>query len=145
MDNKIPEIDKSQLQFGTVYHWIIIVSCLISLIAPVLILLFPQNNILNPNLIFSAIFEGKNPAGIWDAAGVPFQSGGFWKLFLENFFTPDGFAIFGIVLGCSVTFWALIPAAFQFFRKKEFFYVCVSLFIAILVALAMSDLINMAG
>jgi hypothetical protein len=140
-----PEIDKSQLQYGTVYHWITFASCLISLIAPVFILMFPHSNLLNPNLIFNAIFEGYSPAGIWEAAGVPFQAGGFWKLFFANLFTPDGFAAFGVVLGCSVTLWALIPAFWQFMKKKEYFYVCVSLFVMSLVALAMSGLINMAG
>ena len=121
MNDKMPEIDKSQLYFGNVVHWITISSCLIVLIAPVFILLFPDRNILNPTLIFNAIFEGKRSAEIWEAAGVPFKSGDYWKLFGESFFTPDGFATLGIVLGCSVAFWGLIPAVWQFFKRKEFF------------------------
>jgi hypothetical protein len=145
MDGRISEIDKSQLYYGKVIHWVTIFSCLITLIAPVLILLFPHRNLLNPSLIFNAIFEGKNPAGIWESAGVPFKSGDFWKLFLTSLFTPDGFATLGIALGCSVTLWALIPAVWQFTRKKEYFYVFVSLFVIALIALAMSGLVNMAG
>ena len=145
MNSKRPEMAKSQLHYGTVYHWITIASCLISLIAPVFILMFPHSNLLNPNRIFNAIFEGNNPAGVWEAAGVPFQSGSFWKLFLDNLFTPDGIAAFGVALGCSVALWALIPAVWQFAKKKEYFYVCVSLFVMSLVALAMSGLVNMAG
>ena len=145
MDTKRPEIDKSQLYYGEVVHWVTIASCLITLIAPVLILVFPDKNILNPTLIFDAIFEGRNPAGIWEAAGVPFKTGDFWKLFIGSFFTPDGFATFGLALGCSVTLWGLIPAVWQFFKKKEYYYVCVSLFVAALIALAMSGIINMAG
>ena len=145
MDRKLPEIDKSQIYYGVVVHWITIVSCLIVLIAPVLILLFPQRNLLNPTLIFDAIFEGKRSAEIWEAAGVPFKSGDFWKLFLGSIFTPDGFATLGVVLGCSVTLWALIPAVWQFLKKKEYLYVCVSLFVMALISLAMSGLINMAG
>ena len=142
---KLPEIDKSQLYYGEVVHWITIVSCLVTLIAPVLILMFPHSNLLNPTMIFDAIFEGKRPAEIWQAAGVPFRPGDFWKLFLGNLFTPDGFATLGVVLGCSVTLWALFPAALQFFKKKKYFYVCVSLFVMALIALAMSGIINMAG
>jgi len=107
--------------------------------------MFPHSNLLNPNLVFTAIFEGNNPAGIWEAAGVPFQPGDFWKLFWNNLFTPEGFATFGMVLGCSVAFWALIPAVWQFGKKKEYFYVCVSLFIMSLIALAMSGLVNIGG
>ena len=138
-------IDKSQRYYGEVVHWVTIVSCLISLLAPVLILMFPNGNLLNPALIFNAIFAGRKPAEIWEAAGVPFKSGGFWKLFLSNLFTPDGFATLGITLGCSVTLWALIPAVWQYFRKKEYFYAGVSVFVMALIALAMSGLVNMAG
>ena len=140
-----PAIALSQQHYGVVAHWVSITSCLIALAAPVLVLLFPHNNMLNPNLIFGAIFEGKRPAEIWAAAGVPFETSGFWKLFLENFFTPDGLAALGVALGCSVTLWALLPAVWQFAKKKEYFYVCVSLFVMCLIALAMSGFINMAG
>lgn len=145
MEGKFPEIEKSQLYYGKVVHWITIISCLISLIAPVLILVFPERNLLNPFHIFNAIFEGKKTSEIWAAAGVPFKSGGFWKLFLGSFFTPDGFATFGIALGCSVSLWALIPAILQFIKKKEYLYICISLFVAALITLAMSGLVNMAG
>ena len=145
MNEKLPEIDKAQLHYGIVVHWVTIVSCLIVLITPVLILLFPEKNLLNPTKIFNAIFEGKKSAEIWEAAGVTFKSCDFWKLFFGSFTSPDGLATFGIILGCSVTLWALIPAVWQYIKKKEFFYVCVSLFVAALIALAMSGLINMAG
>jgi len=148
MDEKMPNpdnADKSRLYYGKVVHWITVVSCLISLITPVFILLLPDKNHLNEALLFDAIFEGKKSAEIWEAAGVPFKSGDFWKLFIKGFFTPDGLAAFGVVLGCSVTLWALIPAAWQFAKKKEYFYVCVSVFIMALIALAMSGIVNMAG
>ena len=140
-----PAIEKSQIYYGKVVHWITIISCLISLIAPVLILMFPDKNLLNPSLIFNAIFEGKRSAEIWEAAGVPFRTGDFWKLFFSSLFTPDGFATFGLALGCSATLWGIIPAIWQFFKKKEYFYVCVSLFVMALIALAMSGIVNMAG
>jgi len=144
MDEMIPDVDKSQLYYGKVTHWITIVSCLISLITPVFILLFPGKNYLNETVLFETIFKGKNPADIWKAAGVSFNPGDFWKLFIKNFFTSDGLAAFGVVLGCSVTLWALIPAALQFNKKKEYFYLGVSIFFMALIVLAMSGLINMA-
>ena len=145
MDNKIPIVDKSQLYYGIVTHWIIFTSFLISLIAPVFILMFPHINPLNHALLFNAIFEGLSPVEIWDAAGLPFRSGYFWKLFLSNIINPDGFAVLGVALGCSVTLWALIPVLWQFIKKKEYFYVHVSLFVMTLIALAMSGLFNIAG
>jgi len=141
----MPDIDKSQLYYGKAVQWITVVSCLISLITPVFILLFPDKNHVNEALLFDAIFSGKRPAMIWEAAGVHFKSGDFWKLFIKNIFTPDGLAAFGVALGCSVTLWALIPAVWQFIKKKEYFYVCVSVFIMALITLAMSGVVNMAG
>ena len=138
-------IDKSQLYYGKTVHWITIVSCLVSLISPVFILLFPDKNYQDEALVFDAVFNGKKTAEIWEAAGIQFNSGDFWKLHIKNVFTPDGFAAFGVALGCSVTLWALIPAVWQFVKKKEYFYVCVSVFIMALIALAMSGVVNMAG
>jgi len=145
MDIKISDEDKSQLYYGKVVHWITVVSCLISFITPFFIVLFPGKNYLDEALLFDSIFKGKNPAEIWKAAGVQFKIGDFWTLLIKNLFTPDGFAAFGIALGCSVTLWALIPAVWQFAKKKEYFYVYVSIFIMALIALAMSGLVNMAG
>ena len=149
MDKELPAIDKSQLYYGKLAHIVAIAACFVSLTAQVLILSFPHSNLLNPNLIFGAIFEGKNPAEIWAVAGVSFKPGDFWKLFLGDAqggsFTPDRLAIFGVTLGCSVTLWALIPAFFQFVKKREYFYVCVSLFVMGLIILAMSGVVNMAG
>jgi uncharacterized membrane protein len=138
-------VDKGQKQYGSVAHIISIISCLIALIAPVLVLMFPQKNMSNPNMIFNAIFEGKKPAEIWETAGVPFESIGFWKLFFDNLFTPDGLAILGIVLGCSITLWALIPSMWQFAKKKDYLYVCISLFIMALISLAMSGFIGIGA
>jgi len=145
MDVMLPDnIDKSQLYYGKTVHRITIVSCLISLMTPFFILLFPNKNHLNEAMLFDAILKGKNPAEIWKAAGVQFKSGDFWNMFIKNFFTPDGFAAFGVALGCSVTLWALLPAVWQFIKKKEYFYVGVSIFLMALIVLAMSGIVNMA-
>jgi hypothetical protein len=145
MDVKMSDTDKSQLYYGKATHLITVISCLISLITPFFILLFPNKNYVDEALLFSNIFKGRHPARIWESAGFHFQTGDFWKQLIKNFFTPDGFAAFGIALGCSVTLWALIPAVWQFAKKKEYFYVYVSIFFMALIVLAMSGLVNMAG
>ncbi len=139
------EVHPAQQIFGSVVKYITMVSCLISLVAPVFILLFPKANTLNPNLIFSAIFEGKKASEIWTIAGVPFEQGSYWTLFFRDIFTPDGFATFGIALGCSVTAWALIPAVVIFIKKKEYLYSGICIFVFCITMLAMSGIINMAG
>ena len=138
-------IDKCQVWYGHVVHWVTIIACLLSLITPVLILLFPSLNILNPNVVFGAVFEGKKGVEIWAAAGTPFKPGDFWPLLFKNLYCPDGLAILGISLGCSVTFWSLMPAVWILAKRKEYFYSGISLFVMALIALAMSGLIQMAG
>ena len=143
MDLKLPEIHNSQLLYGKTAHTITLIAFVVSVTAPVLILMFPQSCFLNPNLIFNAIFEGKNPKDIWMVSGTPLQPGSFWKLFLKRLFTPDGYATFGIALGSSISLWGYMVAAWQFGKKKEYFFLGVSLFLLAMILLSMSGIINM--
>ena len=136
--------NKAQVYYGGVVHAVTIASCLIALLTPVLILLFPGANLLNPNLIFGAIFEGQSPAEIWLGAGVPLEQGSFWGLFWDNLFTPDGFAMFGIVLGCSSALWALIPTVWSYVKEKSWFYLGISVSIMLLIIFAMTGLVSVA-
>jgi len=146
MDKQVKyEIHKSQLYYGNVAHWITTISCLIALIAPVFILLFPRSNLLAPNMVFGAIFKGLKPAEIWETSGAPYTYGDFWQLYIRNLLSPDGFATFGIVLGFCVTLLSFFPAVWIFIKKREFIYAGISLFVVALIVLAMSGLINMAG
>jgi len=141
----VPVHDRAHAHYGGVMYAIGFITCIIALLAPVLILLFPHSNILNPNLVFSAIFSGQSPAEIWLATGVDFRQGNLWRLMRENIFTPDGFAMFAIALGCGSAFLALCTAAWNYAKGKKWFFLGVVLFNQLLVALAMTGLINMAG
>lgn len=135
---KIPE---SHLIFAGIVHWLTIVSCLIALVAPVFILLFPENNVLNPNLVFGAIFSGATPAEIWKMSPTGSFPGAHF--YLTNFFTGDGFAHFGVALGCSVGLWALLPAMFVMQkREKDYMYFFICSLLVILILLAMTGLLN---
>ena len=133
--------DKAQWHYGNIVHGITIASCLVALVSPVLILLFPQKNLLSPNLIFSAIFEGRRPYDIWETAGVSFEQLGFWQLIWNNLLRPDGIAMLAIALGTSVTMWALISTVWIYARGKNWFYTSVCVFIILLILFAMSGLL----
>ena len=136
--------NKARSRYGSVMYVIGFTSCMIALIAPVLILAFPQANILNPNLVFGAIFSGLNPSEIWATAGIEFKQGSFWPLLKNNLFTPDGFAMFGIALGCSSALWAFCPTAWSYIKGKKWFFLILAVFIQFLIALAMTGLVNLA-
>lgn len=126
--------------YGGIVQWFTIVSAVIALIAPVFILAMPNRNVLAPNRVFSIIFNGQGKDVIWEQAASGFPGGHFY---LGNIAAGDGFAQFGVVLGCSVVAWALIPTIVMYFRSKEYFYACVCLFIALLILFAMTGLIAM--
>ena len=137
--DEIELIPRHQIIFGEIIKWTTIASCLIAMIAPVIGLAFPENNILQPNRIFALIFAGNNKDVIWAEAGSGFPGGHFY---LQNMFTGDGFAQFGVALGCSVALWALLPTIISYFKSKEYLCAFVSIFIALIIILAMTGLIS---
>lgn len=134
---KAPVIPKPQLMYGETVHWLTVVSCLISLIAPVVALVRVDRNVLNPHFLFAALWDGKGPNQIWQEVGTGFPGGHFY---LRNMSAGDGFALFGIALGCSAALWALLPAVAQYAKEREYFYAGVCLFTAVLIALSMIGL-----
>jgi len=136
--NKTQFIPNNQLVFGLIVQWITIASAIIALIAPVLILLMPQNNVINPNHVFSLIFSGEGKDVLWQQTSKGFPGGYFY---LQEHFYGDGFAQFGIVLGCSAAFWALIPSIIMYLKSRDYLYAGICIFIAFLIGLAMTGLI----
>lgn len=137
-ENK-PQMPKAQIAYGEVVYWITIVSCIICMIGPVISVAMPDRNILDPYKLFNAIFEGKNAEQIWSEAGQGFPGGHFY---FRKFLFGDGFTQFGLALGCSVAFWALLVAVFNYIREKKGFYVFLSLWVACLVGLSMIGIVG---
>ncbi|MCL2415009.1 MAG: hypothetical protein FWC94_07180 [Bacteroidales bacterium] len=149
MENKL-EIHKSALYYGQVVHYSTITSCLIALFSPIFIMLFPESNIMNPNVVFNIIFNGGTPEEILQASVEPafftqiFADGNlqFWKMMSLKPFAPDGIALWGIILGCSITMWALIPAIWIYVKERQWKFVCICGFVFLLVLFAMSGLLQ---
>jgi len=133
-------VSSAQVMFGDIVKWITIISCIIALAAPVFILAKPESNLMNPNHIFSLIFSGESTDAVWEKAASGFPGGHFY---LQSFFTGDGFAQFGIALGCSVALWALIPTIIEYVKSKEYIYVFICIFISFLIILAMTGLVKL--
>ncbi|OQB15259.1 MAG: hypothetical protein BWY15_00630 [Firmicutes bacterium ADurb.Bin193] len=138
-ENERPLIPKSQLIFGAFVHWITIASCILSLFAPVVMLLAPKATLMNQNLLFGAIFSGETPKEIWARLPGGFPGGHFY---LNNILTGDGLGQFAIALGCSVSVWALIAAIIMFIKEKNYLFVGISLFVMLLTVFAMSGFVN---
>ena len=128
-----PVIQKTQIVYGEIIYWITILAAIICMIGPVISMVSVENNVMNPHFLFSAIFEGKNAETIWEEVGSGFPGGHFYLTHLNS---GDGFTQFGLVLGCSSAFWGLLAVAFVYFRKKNYLYMGLALWVTALVCLS---------
>ena len=134
-----PIMPKAQTVYGEIVYWVTIFACIMCMVGPVLSVALPENNVLDPYKLFSAIFEGKSPQEVWQEVGGGFPGGHFY---LKNFTYGDGFTQLGLALGCSVALWGLIVAAFFYLTEKIYFYVILALWVGVLVALSMTGIVS---
>jgi len=135
-----PKMPRAQTTYGAIVYWITILSCLICMVGPVISVALPENNVLNPYKLFSAIFQGKDAQTVWREVGNEFPGGHFY---LRNFTYGDGFTQFGLALGCSVALWALLAAAVAYIGDKIYLYTILAIWVAFLVALSMIGIVGM--
>jgi len=134
-----PKMPLAQLVYGEIIYWLTVAACIICMIGPVISMASVKNNVMNPHYLFAGIFEGKNTETIWQEVGGGFPGGHFW---FKNFTMGDGFTQFGLALGCSVAIWALLAAAIAYLAEKVYFYVILSLWVALLVGLSASGILQ---
>lgn len=109
--------------YANIIHWIMLVVSVAALLIPVFILANPANNLLNPNTIFGAIFNGATPNEIWGTSVF----GAFPSInaFILNLTKTDSWAMLIVNIGCAVGLVAVIPAVMiQFFKEKERLSAC---------------------
>ena len=133
-----PKMPRAQTIYGAIVYWITIIACLICMIGPVISVASPENNVLNPYKLFNAIFEGKDAQTVWKEVGGEFPGGHFY---LKHFTYGDGFTQFGLALGCSVALWALIASALAYASDKNYLYVGLSVWVAVMVAASMIGIV----
>jgi hypothetical protein len=133
------KIPIEQVIYGDTVYWVTIGAALICMIGPLLSMMFVDDNVLNPHYLFAAIFAGKDPETIWNEVGSGFPGGHFWY---DNLGTGDGFTQLGLVLGCSVAFWALLAAALAYFRQRILLYTLLAIWVAAMVALSTMGLMK---
>lgn len=114
-----PKIPTPQIVYGKILYWLSILAALICTIGPAFTAAFPDKNFMNPHYLFFTIWEGNNPATVWQQVGGGFPGGHFW---LNNFsswiWEWDGLTQFGLVLGCSSACLALLVTSIAFLREK---------------------------
>ena len=136
--NKL-KISKAQSAYGAVVYWVTFSAALICIAGPLIAMLAPEKNVLNPHLVFSGIWEGKTADEVWACAGEGFPGGHFYR---GRFFSGDGFTQFGIVLGSSAALWGLLAAA-GFLKEKSYGYAGACIFVSAVIVFAMAGVVNL--
>ncbi len=139
MSTERPVMPPAALKYGAIVYWVTIVSCIICMVGPVISVAFPTNNILNPYMLFDAIFQGKDSATIWNEVGGGFPGGHFY---LKHMTYGDGITMMGLALGCSVALWALLVSAVEYVKEKSYTYVILSIWVCALVALSLLGIVS---
>jgi len=134
-----PSVPIYNVVYGDVVYWITFATCIISLVGPMFAVLFPEKTVMNPYFTYALIFEGMTGSEIWAALYGEFP----WlhRIWWEHFFTGDGFTMFGMVIGCTVALWALIPTIFALAKEGLYIYILFSIFVMIMILLSASGLI----
>lgn len=136
---KAPKMPEAALKYGAIVYWVTILSCIICMVGPVISVAFPDNNVLDPYKLFTAIFQGKDAATVWQEVGGGFPGGHFY---LKHLTYGDGITMLGLALGCSVALWALLVSAVEYAKEKTYTYVILSIWVAALVALSLTGIVS---
>jgi len=124
-----------QIVYGKTVYWLSILTALLCTLGMTLAMVFPDKNFMDPRYLFFSIWAGNSPEAVWEQVGGGFPGGHFW---LHNLNTWDGFTQFGLVIGCSCAFVALLATSVAYLHgeHRSYGWAVVSLFVASLVLLS---------
>jgi len=134
------ELPKSYMVYADTIYWIAIMTAVAALFIPVIVLAGPDKNVLNPRLVFGAIFNGAPPSEIWALS----PDGGFpgAHFYLRFPAKADSWAMFTVNVGCAVGFFGLVPAVFyQAVKEKDWFCAIFGAVLATLILLSLTGVL----
>ena len=126
-----PKPTLSALVYGETIYWGTIVGSLIAIIGSILAFL-RQTNVMEPGYVFTAIWEGKTNAEIWEG-GLGSLPNGHW--YLSSLSSGDALTMFGLALGVFVVIPGMFGSALFLLKEKKYLFgvlgiigVCITLF-----------------
>jgi hypothetical protein len=108
-------VSRAQEIYGNVTYWVCVAATMLCTVGPVICIAYPENNVMNPRLLFQYMWEGKKPDQIWQSAVGGFPGGHYW---LRSLGRGDGIIQFGLVLGCFSACLALTAASAAYVFEK---------------------------
>ena len=133
-------LPRSYIIYAGIIHWITVISAIAALFIPIIILASPQNNTLNPNIVYNEILSGATPSEIWALTPTgSFPGAHYYFQFLG---LADSWAFLFINLGSAAGFFGLIPTVImQITKEKDWFCAGFGVILAILILLSMSGIL----
>ena len=133
---------KGSYVFAGVIHWVTISAGVAALFLPLLILIRPEHNLLNPNIALQRIFDGASLPEVWAMS----QAGSFPGARTCQLAWGDSWAMLLLQAGCAASLFALIPAAvYHIVKEKDWFCGILELTLSLLIALSAAGVLNIAA
>ncbi|MBW2030655.1 MAG: hypothetical protein JRH06_10065 [Deltaproteobacteria bacterium] len=110
-----PKPPLSGLVYGETIYWGTLAGSLIAIIGSVLAFLRPSN-VLDPGYVFTAIWEGKSIAEIWEGA-LGSMPHGHW--YISSISKGDALTMFGLALGVFCVIPGMFGSALLLFKEKK--------------------------
>ncbi len=110
-----PTVPRAAVAYGDVVYWGTILGSFITILGSVLAFV-TELNFMEPELVLSAIWEGRSVDEIWqDTVGE--RPDGHW--YLEHLHRGDGLTMAGIALGVFVVVPGMLVSAWLLLRQRQ--------------------------
>ena len=113
-----PKPTVSALIYGETIYWGTILGSLITIVGSVIAFL-SRKNVMDVGYIFTAIWEGKTNAEIWQG-GIGSLPNGHW--YLSSLSNGDAITMFGLALGVFVVIPAMFGSAICLIKEKKYLF-----------------------
>ncbi|MEZ4358179.1 MAG: hypothetical protein R2876_06095 [Eubacteriales bacterium] len=118
-DIELLKVPTSNIAYANVIHWGTIFFTVLALFAPLFMLIDQSSNLLNPSLVFGAIFNGTSVSEIWKLSTTGSFPGAHF--YLNYIGLAESWGQIAICGGCAIGLFALAPTILiQVFKEKSY-------------------------
>lgn len=110
-----PTVPKAAVLYGDIVYWGTILGSFVTVLGSILAFV-TELNYLEPELVLSAIWEGRGVDEVWEQAGGK-RPDGHW--YVEHLTRGDGLTMTGIALGVFVVVPGMLASTWHLLRERQ--------------------------
>ncbi len=110
-----PTVAKAAVLYGDIVYWGTILGSFVTVLGSILAFV-TELNYLEPELVLSAIWEGRSVDEVWEEAGGE-RPEGHW--YVEHLTRGDGLTMTGIALGVFVVVPGMLASTWHLLRERQ--------------------------